>query len=440
MDFTTTHYRHLLRLGKRRYRFATYAEDLDEAALILWRHDVDYSLNRALRLAEIEHDEGVRSTYFINPHCAFYNPLEQGQKTIVDRLLQLGHDLGVHLDAEYYGIVAERSLNDIVQAEARFFLEQFGAHVAAFSFHNPSSFLLTCDRESYGGLRNCYSRSFRSSFGYCSDSNGYWRFQNLQEVLESSSHDRLQVLTHPAWWQESPMSPRERIFRSIYGRASAVAGDYDRLLITHGRANIGPLDCEFDALRSWLGTRASALDLCWLRGEFRTVFVDVCRMLEGRLACICYLGLSRQLQIPRREARTLLEVTLPKVPLHRVLAVLLGKNWADVSSSEEHQIMYWFSLRDRFMRGRAPLSKGKCEHGIRFLVALGIEVATRIEAAKDLFRRGASPDSSTDNPTPSRRSATIEWARRNSVALGIDREDLLPAPDKGSLPFGTGTG
>ena len=106
----------------------------------------------------------------------------------------------------------------------------FGLRPAAFSFHNPTEFLLLWERDTYGGLINCYSRTFKTTIPYCSDSNGYWRFRRLRDALESAQDPRLQVLTHPGWWQEVPLHPRERIFRSVYGRALDIMNLYDVVL------------------------------------------------------------------------------------------------------------------------------------------------------------------------------------------------------------------
>ena len=65
------------------------------------------------------------------------------------------------------------------------------------------------------------ARSVRDDYAYISDSNGYWRFDRLPEVIAAGAHERLHVLTHPEWWQEEAMSPRERILRCIAGRGAA---------------------------------------------------------------------------------------------------------------------------------------------------------------------------------------------------------------------------
>ena len=63
--------------------------DWDEK-FIVWRHDVDYSLNCSLKLAKIEQEEGVKGTYFINPHSEFYNIAELSQHRIIKRFCHMG--------------------------------------------------------------------------------------------------------------------------------------------------------------------------------------------------------------------------------------------------------------------------------------------------------------------------------------------------------------
>ena len=83
------------------------------------------------------------------------------------------------------------------------------------------------------------ARSIRDGYAYVSDSNGYWRFERLAEVVAAGAHERLHVLTHPEWWQQQAMSPRERILRCIDGRGRAAEATYDALLADNGRVNVG---------------------------------------------------------------------------------------------------------------------------------------------------------------------------------------------------------
>jgi hypothetical protein len=111
-----------------------------------------------------------------------------------------------------------------------------GAPVVAVSFHDPdlAGFMEIPD-DRIAGLVNAYGSRLRRDFVYCSDSNGYWRFKPIGEVLVEPGHDRVQVLTHPEWWVPEPMPPRARVARAIDGRAASAARRYDETLRAVGR-------------------------------------------------------------------------------------------------------------------------------------------------------------------------------------------------------------
>jgi hypothetical protein len=212
-DFTLGHYRELCNLAVANYPVADYNHIPWGRRFILWRHDLDFSLNRGLALAKIEAEVGLKATYFLNPHCEFYNLAESSQHAIVREILSHGHDIGLHFDANFFGKISEVQLNDLIAQEADWLNWLFGVTPVAFSFHNPDASTLTFEADAYGGLHNCYSERFKKEVPYCSDSNGYWRFRRLNDVLSEAADPCLQVLTHPGWWQDKPTPPRQRIFR-----------------------------------------------------------------------------------------------------------------------------------------------------------------------------------------------------------------------------------
>jgi hypothetical protein len=240
VDFTEDGFRALiLALKSGGYRFARYHEAIAERH-VLWRHDVDFSIHRAARLAAIEAEEGVVATYFVNPRSAFYNLLEPEISNLVARIRDLGHEIGLHFDAGAYTAPKwkqpelERAL-----ARERALLENIlDFPICCVSWHNPDlSNLLDFDAEEIAGLVNAYGARLRRDYDYCSDSNGYWRFRSMADVI-ADGRPRLHLLTHPEWWMPEPMAPSARIDRAILGRARAVRRDYDMLLAAGGRRNV----------------------------------------------------------------------------------------------------------------------------------------------------------------------------------------------------------
>ena len=71
--FDLDHYRELLRAARDGgYRWASFDREPRKGDLLL-RHDVDLSLDAALRMAELEAEEGAAATYFLMTESVFYN-------------------------------------------------------------------------------------------------------------------------------------------------------------------------------------------------------------------------------------------------------------------------------------------------------------------------------------------------------------------------------
>ncbi|QDJ50214.1 hypothetical protein [Bordetella hinzii] len=238
-DFTRSAYREQLRAARAHYTFRHYHDYREGERFLLWRHDIDVSVHAACKLAEIEAQEKVSSTFFLLPHSDFYSLMDRATLRQVERILALGHRLGLHFDCGYYGVKSVDQLEDLLSFEARLLERLFGQAIDVFSFHNPDAWMLEQRDARYGGLINTYSAYFRDQVGYCSDSNGYWRHRRLAEVLARGEDHCLQVLTHPVWWVDTPMSPRERIERSVRGRAEATLRQYDNDLAAFDRKNVG---------------------------------------------------------------------------------------------------------------------------------------------------------------------------------------------------------
>ena len=63
---------------------------------MILRHDVDLSLDAAVRMAELEHDAGATATYFLMTESVFYNLDSSEGVAAIERLRALGHRVGLH--------------------------------------------------------------------------------------------------------------------------------------------------------------------------------------------------------------------------------------------------------------------------------------------------------------------------------------------------------
>ncbi|MEI6681825.1 MAG: hypothetical protein WCO44_04320 [Bacteroidota bacterium] len=205
---------------------------------VLWRHDVDFSIHEALNLARIEQAQNLRSTYFLLLHSEFYNLFEKSISDIIKEIMRLGHHIALHFDPSFYNLTDEGVLEEKLRFESGIIEQIFGVKVTVFSFHNPTKEIMEFDKWSYAGLINTYSDELKKNVTYCSDSNGYWRFLSLQDLINIQNPEKLQVLTHPEWWTEKVLSPKDKVWRCLDKRAEKNKQHYIDNLAFFGRSII----------------------------------------------------------------------------------------------------------------------------------------------------------------------------------------------------------
>jgi len=240
-DFTELNYLKIMDLIKTKYKTIFFSDYKRSGRNLLLRHDVDCSMHRAYKIAQIESETGIQSTFFLWIHCPYYNIFEKEVYNLIKNIILLGHEIGLHFDYEFFECLGfdQDMLIECMIFEKGLLEKVFGQQIKAFSFHNPSIEVIENFKgDSYCEMINTYSLYLRENYNYCSDSNGYWRFQRLEDVLMKAESDKLQVLLHPEWWTPDLMSPRERISRCIDGRARRNHEQYDNLLEEMGRLNI----------------------------------------------------------------------------------------------------------------------------------------------------------------------------------------------------------
>ena len=199
-EFSYSHYENTLRDIKKTHRFSSYQDSSNDDVIL--RHDVDYSLESAVRMAEIEKQLEVRSTYFILLHSEFYNTFSPSSIKKINQLLKAGHYLGLHYDASAL-LEINHDPSDIIKKEIEIMEKHFQTEIKVISAHDPSiqqkiSLKLPSD------ILDAYAERFTVDRKYFSESVQYWRegcfCKNIYE------YKKLQILIHPIWWTKDGIS------------------------------------------------------------------------------------------------------------------------------------------------------------------------------------------------------------------------------------------
>lgn len=179
---------------------------------MIFRHDIDTDLGKAVRLAELEAELGISSTYFVLLTSDFYNVYSRRSYEALQKILRCGHELGLHFDeTRYDGIAGDRDgMVRQIQREARLLQDAVGAEISTVSMHMPSRQTLDMDLQ-IPGMVNSYGKTFFHEFKYLSDSARRWR-EPVLDYIRDRQYDKLHILTHAFWYNDEEMDLKTSVF------------------------------------------------------------------------------------------------------------------------------------------------------------------------------------------------------------------------------------
>jgi hypothetical protein len=180
--FSLDHYRELLEAAKAGgYRFAGFDRRPDPGDLVI-RHDVDLSLEAAVRMAEVEAEAGVHSTWFLMTRSVFYNLASPEGEWALDRLRDLG------------GRIAHHALWPNVDLDHRF--------EPVVAWHNPEPEYVTTPIHT---ALNVMTSPWSDAQHFLTDSNQNWHSRGREGrcphgELALGTLEWLHLVIHPEIW------------------------------------------------------------------------------------------------------------------------------------------------------------------------------------------------------------------------------------------------
>jgi len=204
-EFCVASYRRIIRLFiKESYECVTFGTKrvMGRRHLFL-RHDIDYSLEVAVRFAEVNSSLGIRGHFFINLRSPLYNALARRNVSCLRQIADLGQDIGLHY---YFAPQAgpdslERVIEE-VRNECDLLRGILGkASKRAVSWHNPSVLgegYRDLVASKIPGILNVNSLG-NEGVVYVSDSNHRYTVDQWLK-MPMKGHERIQALFHPFQW------------------------------------------------------------------------------------------------------------------------------------------------------------------------------------------------------------------------------------------------
>ena len=178
------------------------------------RHDVDWSLDDAYNLSQLEQDNGINSTYYIRLNSDLYNPKSKKNRIILKKMKSF-FEIGLHFDSTIYdkkhlkkGFFQEMNiLSDIIEDK-----------IYTFSDHMPRTYGYT--KPFSKNVISAYNKKIFVKRNYLSDSRYDYK-KNFSHSVEMSKQKLIYLLTHPEYYINS-----KRSYKIIINRILKNFNDY----------------------------------------------------------------------------------------------------------------------------------------------------------------------------------------------------------------------
>jgi len=215
MNFTHDEYIEILGLIKP--RLSNFKLPMPENFILL-RHDVEFSVSRALEIAKIESKHDIKSTFLFQVISSAYNPFSLTNKKMIQHIKELNHIVGLH----FYVTHLEDDNWDALQKELilqkTLFEKGLDIDCKIFSYHRPPKWVLKNRNDELCGMINAYGDSFfefspmPEKIIYLADSQHKWTYGH---PFKNSNSSKIQILAHPDEWTVDGDNNNKEYFSNV---------------------------------------------------------------------------------------------------------------------------------------------------------------------------------------------------------------------------------
>src|SRR5947209_8389077 len=110
---------------------------------LILRHDIDISLARACKMAELETECGLRATYMVMTNGLLYSLSDAASREMLHLLISMGHEVALHFDISALEGSSNGKVSAIetqIDSACKQLEDVLGLSVQSISFHRPGSY------------------------------------------------------------------------------------------------------------------------------------------------------------------------------------------------------------------------------------------------------------------------------------------------------------
>ena len=175
---------------------------------VINRHDVDWSLDDAYYLSQLEMDNGINSTYYIRLNSELYNPKSKKNRILLKKMKKF-FEIGLHFDSSIYN---KKNLKKGFIQEMNILTDILEDKIYTFSDHIPGKhgYIKPYNKN----VISAYNKKIFVKKNYISDSRYDYK-KNFSNYIDLSKNRVIYLLTHPEYYINSKRSYKMIINRIL---------------------------------------------------------------------------------------------------------------------------------------------------------------------------------------------------------------------------------
>lgn len=191
---------------------------------IILRHDVDLDIKPAYKLALIENEFAIPSTYFILTTGQTYNPMSSDNRKMLKEMSDMGFEIALHFDPSIYEYSELDFLTAKVEQEVSILSSITDKAVKSISLHNPGRF---GTYPLFDGYCNAYDERIFSTDTYISDSRMQFQ-KDIYTFVKKAKERTIQILLHPSLYTEDGSDYGRIFYDYLFDFINKVDAHFDR--------------------------------------------------------------------------------------------------------------------------------------------------------------------------------------------------------------------
>ena len=224
--FSFTEYEYILRRFHGRWK--DYSEPLNDNFVLL-RHDVEFSVQRALDLATLEYSLKISSTYNFQVISNAYNALSVVNIGKIKKILNMGHKIGLHFYISHIPDNDWTKLREDFDFQLKTLNFYLNIDCDRFSFHRPKKWVLSKRSDKIFDIINQYGPSYfqyadnPNEIKYISDSRHTWDYGYPADFINQK---KLHLLFHPDEWTKDGKNEKDNFISLKQEKAKEMSNTF----------------------------------------------------------------------------------------------------------------------------------------------------------------------------------------------------------------------